>query len=75
MTGNKPQHGTNQGEGNRDAARAYNKDTTEFAHSGKADKAARDAAKAVAGQEGEALRQAEEKGRSHSHGEDPAVKR
>ena len=59
----------NQGEGNQTAARAYDKDTTEFAKSGKVEQAAQAAAKDAPDE------QAEQIGRKHSHGEDPAVKR
>lgn len=61
----------NQGEGNREAARAYNKAATDFAHSGKVEPAARDAARAVAGPEAEELRKAEAAGRAHARGEEP----
>ncbi|MFL5289757.1 MAG: hypothetical protein ACJ8AW_54565 [Rhodopila sp.] len=65
----------NEGEGNRSAAREYNKAQSDFARSGRVQQAAEDAAVAVDGPEGEELRQAEEKGKQHSHGEDPAPKR
>ncbi len=65
----------NEGEGSRSAARAYDEAAERFARSGKAGPAARDAARAVEGPEGEALRRAEQEGKRHSHGEDPAVKR
>jgi hypothetical protein len=65
----------NQGEGNREAAKAYNKDASTFAQSGKVEDAAKAAKKALDGEEGKALRQAEQEGRRHSHGEDPQVKR
>lgn len=64
----------NQGEGNRTAAREYNKAQQEFAKSGKVDEAARSAERALDGEEAKKLKQAEEIGRRHSHGEDPAVK-
>jgi hypothetical protein len=64
----------NEGEGNRTAARAYNKAATDFAQSGKVEKAAESAAKASPAEQEEA-RRAEETGRRHSHGEDPTVKR
>jgi hypothetical protein len=67
--------GANEGEGSQSGARAYNEATKRFAESGKAGPAARDAAKAIEGKEGEALRQAEREGTRHSHGEDPALKR
>jgi len=65
----------NEGEGNRTAARAYDRDQKRFAEEGKVEEAARDAARAVDGPEGEKLRKAEEAGKSHAKGEDPALKR
>jgi hypothetical protein len=72
-----PQSGgqQNEGEGNKTAAREYNKATTDFAQSGKVEGKAREAKDAVDGAEGEELRAAERKGQSHSHGEDPELKR
>ena len=64
----------NEGEGNRTAARAYNEGVAKTERSGKIDEKAREAAKAVDGPEGEELRRAEEAGKRHSHGEDPALK-
>ena len=64
----------NQGEGNRDAARAYNEQTREFARSGKVEKSAEDAKRALEGSERDALKQAEAAGKSHAKGEDPGVK-
>ena len=52
----------NEGEGNRTAAREYNKDTREFVRSGKVEKSARKARDAVEGEEGESLRRAEKEG-------------
>jgi len=52
----------NQGEGNREAARRYNKDTEEFIDSGKVDESAQKARKAVDGKEGDALKRAEKDG-------------
>lgn len=65
----------NEGEGNRTAAREYNKDTTGFTKSGKVDQKAHEAETALEGAEGESLRAAEAKGKSHSHGEDPKLQR
>lgn len=65
----------NEGEGSRTAARKFNKDENEFAKSGKVDKAAEDAKKAVEGTEGDKLREAEKEGRAHAKETDPAVKR
>lgn len=56
----------NEGEGNKTAARQYNKETREFVKSGQVDKAADEAAKAVSGDERNELERAEEKGRSHA---------
>jgi hypothetical protein len=65
----------NEGEGNRTSAREYNKDTAAFTKSGKVDKAAHEAEAALSSAEADALRQAEAKGKSHSHGEDPELQR
>jgi hypothetical protein len=64
----------NEGEGNHTAARQYNDAQKRFAESGKIQPAAKDAARAVDGPEGPNLRQAEELGKRHAHGEDPKVK-
>ena len=65
----------NEGEGNKTAAREYNKGTTEFAKSGQVEGKAREAKRAVDGSEGETLRDAKREGQSHSHGEDPQLRR
>lgn len=52
----------NEGEGNRAAAQEYNQRAEEFAHSADVDKLAHEAARALDGEEGETLRQAEQKG-------------
>lgn len=65
----------NEGEGSRTAAAEYNKGAQRTAQSGTVEQAARDAEKAVDGPEGADLKGAEEKGRSHSKGEDPLLKR
>ena len=62
-----------EGEGSRSGAKAYNDKTEDFAKSGKVDKAAEAAKKALDGTEGEDLRKAEEEGTRHSKGEDPAL--
>jgi hypothetical protein len=67
--------GENQGEGNRTAAREYDRAQEEFAKSGKVEQAARSAERALDTKEAKELKKAEELGRRHSHGEDPAVKR
>lgn len=76
QAGQKPaQTDRNEGEGNRTAARVYNEAQEDFAKSGKAEPAARDAANALSGPEAEELRRAEEAAKRRSRGEDPAVKR
>ena len=65
----------NEGEGNQTAAKHYNDAQQRFAKSGKVEPAAADAVKAVDGPEGDALRDAEEAGRQHAHGEDPQLKK
>ena len=74
-TAGRGSHGENrnEGEGNRTAAREYNRATEKFAASGKVDAKAREAAKAVDGPEGDALRRAEQAGKAHAHGEDPLL--
>ena len=63
----------NEGEGSRTAAKAYNQGVRDFEKTGQVDKKAREAAEALDGPEGAALRKAEEEGKRHSHGEDPAL--
>ena len=63
-----------QGEGNYEATRRYDKATTDFVQSGKVDQAARDARPKDAA-EAESLRKAEEEGKSHAKGEDPALRK
>jgi len=60
----------NEGEGNRTAAREYNKATTEFTQSGKVQPAADKAKKALDSGEGEELRKAEDEGRARGEGMD-----
>jgi hypothetical protein len=60
-----------QGEGNYDASRRYDKAAHEFAQSGQVEDAAR-AARPTSPEEGDELRRAEQAGKSHSKGEDPA---
>ena len=60
-----------QGEGNYDAARRYDKAAREFVDAGKVDEAAR-SAKPENEAQAEALKRAEDAGKSHSKGEDPA---
>jgi len=65
----------NEGEGNRTAARAYNRKAKQFAENGPVEQQARKAKADLDGPEGKALREAELIGKSHSHGEDPTVRR
>jgi hypothetical protein len=53
----------NEGEGNKTAARRYNKAQREFVKSGRVDQAASEAAEAVSGSEKDDLKRAEEAGR------------
>ena len=64
----------NEGEGNKTAAREYNREQQAFVKSGKVEGKAREAEDAIDSDEGEDLREAERKGKSHSHGEDPILK-
>ena len=52
---------SNEGEGNKTAARQYNQGATDHAQSGKSDRAAKAAATALDGPEGSTLRDAEKK--------------
>ena len=61
-----------QGEGDYDAARRYDKGASDFAKSGKVEEAARDA-KPTNPAEADELRRAENEGKSHAKGEDPAL--
>ena len=53
----------NEGEGNKTAARRYNKATEEYVHSGRAEHAAEEAKQALESEEGESLLEAEEEAR------------
>ena len=64
----------NEGEGNKTAAREYNRETTAFAQSGQVEGKAREAKQAIEGDEADALRAAEREGKSHAHGEDRLLK-
>jgi hypothetical protein len=55
--------GKNEGEGNKTAGLRYDRETAAFAASGKVDAAAREAAQALDGPEGQELRDAEERAR------------
>ena len=64
----------NEGEGNKTAAKEYNEATTKFAHSGKVEQKAQDAARARGGAERQELDRAEQAGKSHAKGEDPQLR-
>jgi hypothetical protein len=61
---NKPGGQANEGEGNKTAARNFNREQREFAKSGQVGKKAKEAEKAMSGPEAEALRRAEREGES-----------
>jgi hypothetical protein len=63
-----------QGEGNYEAARRYDESQKRFVKSGRVKKAAAQAEPKSA-EEAEALKRAEEAGKSHSKGEDPSIVR
>jgi hypothetical protein len=63
-----------QGEGNYEATRRYDKATTDFVQSGKVDQAARDA-RPKSEAEAEEMKKAEQEGKSHAKGEDPALRK
>jgi hypothetical protein len=65
----------NEGEGNRTAARAYNRATERFAKSGRVKSQADRAKKAIEGSEKPELEEAERVGRSKARDEDPAILR
>ncbi len=65
----------NQGEGDKESARTYNRAAEAFAKSGKVAKAAKDAGKALDGAEREALLKAERAGKARSKGEDPQLRK
>lgn len=65
----------NEGEGSQTGAKQYNDATRAFAQSGAVKPKADEAKRAIEGTEGEELRKAEEVGKSHAKGEDPALKR
>jgi DUF2934 family protein len=64
----------NEGEGNRTAARQYNEAQQRFVRSGKVEKKAREAQKAIEGEEGKELREAELVGRQRVAEKDPEGK-
>lgn len=63
---------TNQGEGDRKAARRFNADQKDFVDAGRVPEAAEQAAPRDA-EEKSALERAEKKGQSRAKGEDPTV--
>lgn len=63
----------NEGEGNRRAARTYNRAQRRFAKSQPVEQKAREAEKALEGREARELAEAEAIGKSHIAEEDPAV--
>jgi Protein of unknown function (DUF2934) len=64
----------NEGEGNRTAARQYNDAQQRFVRSGKVEKKAREAQKAIEGKEGKELREAELVGKQRAAEKDPEEK-
>ena len=62
-----------QGEGNYKAAEEYDEAQSKFVKSGKVESAARDAEPKTK-EEAEEMQRAEEAGRKHAKGEDPAIK-
>ena len=64
-----------QGEGNRDAARRYDKAARRHARSGASRPAAEQAEHDIEGPGAAELRRAEREGKKHSAGEDPAFER
>jgi hypothetical protein len=71
----KDQRQPNEGEGNRTAAREYNEAQQRFVESGKVEKKAREAERALDGPERQELEHAELIGKRHAAKEDPEVKR
>lgn len=67
--------GPNEGEGSQTGARQYDEATRAFVASGKVKKAAEEAARDISGPKADSLKQAEEAGKQHSHGEDPLLHR
>lgn len=65
----------NEGEGNKTAAKEYDDAARKFVDSGKVDEKAKEAARAREGAEREELDRAEQAGKSHAKGEDPALRR
>ena len=65
----------NQGEGNREAGKAYNEETKQFVEAGKVEESAAAAKKAVEGEEKAELEEAERAGKARSKEFDPNVHR
>jgi hypothetical protein len=63
----------NEGEGNKSAAKVFDRSQSEFARHGDVAGQANAAKSALEGSEREGMEKAEEIGKSHSHGEDPAL--
>lgn len=63
----------NEGEGNKTAAKEYNKAATEHANSGRSEDAAEQARQALDTPEGTEMREAEIEGKRHAKGEDPQL--
>lgn len=70
-----PSQQANEGEGNRTAAREFNREQQAFAQRGPVEQKAREAESALSGAERKPLKKAERAGRRRSRGEDPEVKR
>lgn len=70
-----PSQQANEGEGNRTAAREFNREQHAFAQRGPVEQKAREAESALGGAERKSLKKAERAGRRRSLGEDPEVKR
>ena len=62
-----------EGEGSYSAAREYDRQVEKTVKSGKVARKAKEAKRAIEGDEAEALRRAEDEGKRHAHGEDPAL--
>ncbi|WP_394845085.1 hypothetical protein LZC95_49535 [Pendulispora brunnea] len=65
-----PNQEPNEGEGSRTGARQYDAATEKYIQSGRVEKAAKEAKRAVEGPEGEELRAAEREGRGRAKGDD-----
>jgi hypothetical protein len=75
MTNKQHKDQKNEGEGNRTAAQQYNEAQRRFVKSGQVEEKAKEAERAIAGKEGDALCEAELVGKRHTHEEDPEIKR